>query len=43
MILVFEKGEIVERGTHEELIQYENGAYRRLYELQIGLTEASLT
>lgn len=32
-ILVFEEGEIVERGTHEELIQYE-GLYRRIYDIQ---------
>ncbi len=33
-ILVLEDGEIVERGTHEELLE-KNGAYRRLFELQI--------
>ncbi len=37
MILVLEKGRIVERGRHEELIQIPNGVYRKLYELQIGL------
>ena len=37
MILVFERGRIVERGRHEELIQIPNGVYRKLYELQIGL------
>ncbi|MBI4132116.1 MAG: ABC transporter ATP-binding protein [Candidatus Sungbacteria bacterium] len=36
-ILVLEKGRIVERGKHEELIQIPNGVYRKLYELQIGL------
>ena len=35
--LVFDEGKIVERGTHDELIQIENGKYRHLYELQIGL------
>jgi ATP-binding cassette subfamily B protein len=36
-ILVFEKGTIVESGTHQELLQKENGIYRKLYEYQIGL------
>jgi len=36
-ILVFEKGRIVEQGTHQELITKENGVYRHLYEYQIGL------
>jgi subfamily B ATP-binding cassette protein MsbA len=33
LILVIEKGEIVERGTHQELIE-KNGAYSRLYSVQ---------
>ena len=37
LILVFEEGQIVERGTHDELIKLTNGRYRNLYELQIGL------
>ncbi len=37
LILVLDKGRIVERGRHEELIQIPNGVYRKLYELQIGL------
>lgn len=37
IILVLAKGLIVESGTHDELIRIKNGAYRRLYELQIGL------
>jgi ABC-type multidrug transport system fused ATPase/permease subunit len=36
-ILVFEKGLIVEMGTHEELVKKENGVYRHLYEYQVGL------
>ncbi|OHA85387.1 MAG: hypothetical protein A2408_00655 [Candidatus Yonathbacteria bacterium RIFOXYC1_FULL_52_10] len=36
-ILVFEKGTIAERGTHQELIAKEDGVYRNLYEYQIGL------
>lgn len=34
LILVMADGEIAERGTHEELMQYENGLYRELYENQ---------
>ena len=37
LILVLDKGRIVERGRHEELIKIPNGVYRKLYELQIGL------
>jgi len=37
MILVFEKGKIVEQGTHQELIDRADGTYRHLYEYQIGL------
>ncbi len=33
-ILVMHKGELRESGTHRELIHFENGIYRRLYELQ---------
>jgi ATP-binding cassette subfamily B multidrug efflux pump len=33
-ILVLENGEIVERGTHEELLEL-NGSYRQIYDLQL--------
>jgi subfamily B ATP-binding cassette protein MsbA len=33
-IIVLEKGNIIERGTHTELLN-KNGAYRRLYDLQV--------
>lgn len=36
-ILVFKKGTIVEQGKHDELMQIQNGVYRKLYEFQIGL------
>ena len=38
-ILVFKDGRIIERGRHDELIKIDGGEYRRLYELQIGLSE----
>ncbi|MCL2073307.1 MAG: ABC transporter ATP-binding protein/permease [Marinilabiliaceae bacterium] len=34
MICVFHEGEIVEKGTHKELIIKEKGVYRKLHELQ---------
>ena len=33
-IIVLDKGRIVETGTHEELLQIENGYYRNMYEVQ---------
>jgi ATP-binding cassette subfamily B protein len=33
-LLVFERGAIVEEGTHEALVKRENGIYRRLFERQ---------
>jgi ATP-binding cassette subfamily B protein len=33
-LLVFDKGKIVEEGTHEELVRRESGIYRRLFERQ---------
>lgn len=38
-ILVLEHGKIIEMGRHDELVNKEGGAYRRLYELNIGLHE----
>lgn len=37
VIMVFEKGRIVERGSHQELMKIENGIYRHLHDYQIGL------
>ncbi len=37
-ILVMEKGKIVERGSHEELLQ-QNGYYKKLYEIQFKIAE----
>jgi subfamily B ATP-binding cassette protein MsbA len=33
-IVVMEKGELVEIGNHKELLQIENGYYKRLYDRQ---------
>lgn len=38
-ILVMEAGQIVEEGTHDELLQRENGKYRKLYEVQFMAEE----
>ena len=37
-ILVMDKGEIVEQGSHKELLQLENGYYKKLYEVQFAET-----
>ncbi len=39
-IIVMNAGEIVETGTHAELLQKENGYYRNLYEVQFITEEA---
>lgn len=39
-ILVMDAGKIVETGTHNELLQLENGYYRNLYEVQFMTEEA---
>ena len=33
-IIVVNEGELVEQGTHEELMQIEGGQYKHLYEMQ---------
>lgn len=38
-IAVINEGELVELGTHEELIQIENGEYKHLYDMQFYNTE----
>lgn len=37
-ILVLDKGEVKEFGSHEELLQIEDGRYRQLYEMQFVTT-----
>jgi len=41
-ILVMDKGIIVEKGKHKELLQIENGFYKKLYEAQFEKIEVSL-
>jgi ABC-type multidrug transport system fused ATPase/permease subunit len=36
-IIVVKAGQVVEQGTHQELMEYENGVYRNLSELQLDL------
>ena len=35
-ILVFDKGNIIEDGTHDELLNKESGLYKKLWDLQAG-------
>lgn len=42
-LIVLENGEIVEEGTHEELMAKENGIYRRLVEIQMRMSETLST
>ncbi len=38
-IILLKEGVVAEEGTHAELMSLENGSYRRMYELHIGLHE----
>jgi ATP-binding cassette subfamily B protein len=39
LILVLDKGEVVQMGTHEELVTQEDGMYRRIYDIQTRIDE----
>jgi ATP-binding cassette subfamily B protein len=39
LILVMDKGRIVQRGTHDELMEDVNGIYRRIYDMQARIEE----
>jgi ATP-binding cassette subfamily B protein len=39
LILVLDKGEVVEMGTHKELVTKKDGMYRRIYDIQTKIDE----
>ena len=41
-IVVINQGEVVETGSHEELLQIENGAYKTLYNMQFKKQEVAV-
>lgn len=42
-ILVLDKGQIVEFGTHNELMKLESGYYKKMYRLQFATSQAGIT
>ena len=38
-ILVLDKGEVIEMGTHRELVSNKDGIYRRIYDIQTKIDE----
>jgi len=39
LILVLDKGEVIQIGTHKELLNQEDGMYRRIYDIQTRIDE----
>jgi ATP-binding cassette subfamily B protein len=39
LILVLDKGEVIQTGTHEELVSQPDGMYRRIYDIQTRIDE----
>jgi len=39
LILVLDKGEVIQTGTHEELVSQRDGMYRRIYDIQTRIDE----
>jgi ATP-binding cassette subfamily B protein len=39
LILVLDKGEVIQMGTHEELVPQTDGMYRRIYDIQTRIDE----
>ena len=38
-ILVLDKGEVVQMGTHEQLVSQKSGMYRQIYDIQTKIDE----
>jgi ATP-binding cassette subfamily B protein len=38
-ILVLDKGEVIQAGTHEQLVVQKDGMYRRIYDIQTRIDE----
>ncbi len=39
LILVLDKGEVIQMGTHEELVVHKDGIYRQIYDIQTRIDE----
>ena len=39
LILVLDQGEIIQAGTHEELLAVKDGMYREIYEIQTQIDD----
>ncbi len=39
LILVLDKGEVIQMGTHQELVSQKDGMYRRIYDIQTKIDE----
>jgi ATP-binding cassette subfamily B protein len=39
LILVLDKGEVIQMGTHQELVSQPGGMYRRIYDIQTRIDE----
>jgi len=39
LILVLDKGEVVQMGTHKELVKQKDGIYRQIYDIQTRIDE----
>jgi ATP-binding cassette subfamily B protein len=39
LILVLDKGEVIQMGTHEDLVSRMDGMYRRIYDIQTRIDE----